>query len=559
MCVSKKIFLFGAVLALLIQSQTSVYAGDTDPVPPSGEYFPGRVVVRFRTGMHTAALSLSFLPFNIRAEPIRALGAYRLSVAPGQELTVLQKLRQNPLVEYAQVERVLRIDDRVPNDTFYPSQWNLSMINAPKAWDITLGRSDIVIAIADTGINLDHPDLRGKLWINPREIPNNGIDDDGNGYIDDVYGWNFVGNNNNPRDDHGHGSHVSGIVAASTDNGIGTAGLAWAARVMAVKVGDAQGQISDADAAQGIRYAADNGAKIINLSFGGTGTALDFAILQEAITYAHDKGSLIVASAGNCGDPATYQQQGCTELSPSIYPAAGQNVVAVGATDKDNKRASFSEFGPYVDLTAPGVEIYSAWLNSSYASARGTSQAAPHVAALAALVWTVNPTLKADEVESIMESSALDLGTSGRDDQFGYGRIDAYRALKATPPFFLLSSSSLTFMTEISTTNALSRTLRISTSDANLRWSAVVTPTTSWLSIQPSLGTASGTTPAFLTVSANGGQLPLGQYSTSIAITTTTAPDSRPSQQVVPVKLVIASQIFRAYLPLLNKGAVGSW
>ena len=311
---------------------------------------------------------------------------------------------------------------RSPNDPDYSQQWALSKINAPAAWNVTTGTVAITIAIVDTGIDLGHPDLATKIWTNPGEIPANGLDDDDNGKVDDVHGWHFFspGEDAFIQDDHGHGTHVAGIAAATTDNGIGVAGVAWGARVMSVKVLDSGGIGSYSSIAAGIVYAADEGAKIINLSLGGAPSS---PTLCQAATYATAAGALVVAATGNTGGPV-------------LYPAACDHVLAVAATDRADQRADFSNLGPQVDLAAPGVDIYSTWYQSGlqasgYFTKSGTSMATPQVAGVAALVWSRWPTWTPDQVAQRLLDTALDLGEPGWDVYSGWGRLDAANAVTA--------------------------------------------------------------------------------------------------------------------------------
>ena len=303
----------------------------------------------------------------------------------------------------------------IPNDTYYSTcQWNLPQIRAPYAWAVSTGSSNVIVAVLDSGADLTHPDLQGQL----------------------VAGYDFVNNDADPSDDKGHGTHVAGIVAARTNNGQGIAGVAWGSKIMPVKVLDWRGRGTHSQGAQGIIWAADQGAQIINLSLGGESSS---ATLQNAINYAHSRGALVVASAGN-----DYE-----EGNPVIYPAAYPHVLAVAATGDQDEHADYSETGAYVDVAAPGGNPSGSWdanpnhwITSSYwrgagygeyLQVAGTSQAAPHVAGLAALVWSVSPSLSNDQVEQVIEETAVDLGDPGRDDVFGYGRIDAHAALVRAP------------------------------------------------------------------------------------------------------------------------------
>jgi len=353
----------------------------------------------------------------------------------------------NPLVEYAEPDYI-GYGHAEPNDSYFGNQWHLKNTgqnpsgqhagtpgcdaHATTGWDLETGSRDVIIGILDTGVDLDHPDITStpsntttNLWKNYDEIPGNGIDDDGNGYIDDYHGWNFVSNNNNPQDDHGHGTINAGIIGARGNNGTGVSGVMWYVSLMPVKVLDSNNRGYYSWWAQGIQYAVDNGARVINMSMGGTSAS---STLQDAVNYAWDNGALIVASMGNNN---SYQIQ---------YPAYYTNVIAVGATDNDDARCvpspwcSFgSNYGDWLDVMAPGCWIYSTAWNDTYQYWSGTSMSAPQVAGLAGLILSLNPYLTNVDVKSIIENNADDLGASGFDIYYGYGRINIYNALSATP------------------------------------------------------------------------------------------------------------------------------
>lgn len=314
-----------------------------------------------------------------------------------------------------------------PNDPLWSSEWNMAKINALGAWDVATGSSDLVIAVIDTGIWRAHPDLSSRLWHNSREIPGNGIDDDGNGYIDDDWGWDFVNGDNDPTGDHWHGTHVAGIIGATANNGVGVAGLNQGARLMAVKVLNSQNQGYYSDWSSGIYYAVQNGARVLNLSLGGTETG-DTA-LRAAVDYAHGQGAVLAVAMMNSND--------ATRWVPAAYP----NVIAVGATDSSDRRASpfdwggGSCYGNGIDIVAPGNIIYSTVLNNNYATASGTSMATPLVAALSGLIWSVAPNLTNEQIRQVLHETAIDgVGratedTPGWDRYMGYGRIDAAKAV----------------------------------------------------------------------------------------------------------------------------------
>jgi subtilisin family serine protease len=302
-----------------------------------------------------------------------------------------------------------------PNDPWYVGglQWALQRVEAPYGWAASNGEG-VIVAILDSGVDLDHPDLSDSLWINPGEVVGNGVDDDGNGYVDDLYGWDFIGYDNLPGDGNGHGTHVAGIAGATTDNGIGIAGLGWGVTLMPVRVLDSSGSGTTWSVAQGIRYAVDQGALAVNLSLGGYGGD---STLEQAVQYAQSKGALVVAAAGN------------HNTSEAFYPAAYAGVLGVAATRSDDQKWPFSNYGPHVDLAAPGAAIYSTVPGAGYGDMSGTSMAAPIVSGLAALVWAKYPSATAAEVAAMIADGAEDLGSAGWDPYYGWGRVNAPNAL----------------------------------------------------------------------------------------------------------------------------------
>ena len=275
------------------------------------------------------------------------------------------------------------------------NNWGADLIKAPTVWNNGHTGQGIIVAVIDTGVDYNHEDLKNNIWINTKEIAGNGIDDDGNGYIDDVRGWNFDNNNNNVLDNNGHGTHVSGTIAAE-NNGIGVTGIAYNSQIMPVKVLDANGSGSYSNITKGIYYAVDNGAKVINLSLGGD-SAND--TLKSAIEYASSKGVIVVMAAGNNGD------------SIPSYPAryAYNSGIAVGAVDQNNNFANFSNRSGSQEIayiTAPGVNVYSTVPNNQYDTYSGTSMAAPHIAGVVALMLSANPNLTESQVRQIIISTS---------------------------------------------------------------------------------------------------------------------------------------------------------
>lgn len=272
-------------------------------------------------------------------------------------------------------------------------------IGLPCAWNYTMGSKDIKIAIVDSGILASHPEFAGRI------LP----------------GYDFVNNDSDPHDDYGHGTHVTGIAAAGANNGIGMVGVCPLCSIIPVKVLNASNQGTWTTVAAGIVFAVDAGANVINLSLGGSSSS---QIVEDAVRYATEHNVLVVAAVGNGRSNAPF------------YPAALDDVVGVAATRNDDTRWSLSNFGYFVELSAPGYAVYSTYndLNNSYSGYNymsGTSMASPHVAGLAGLLFSQNPTLTIAQVRWLMQSTSVDLGDPGRDDYFGYGRIDACAALQA--------------------------------------------------------------------------------------------------------------------------------
>ncbi len=354
------------------------------------------------------------------------MGVWVLKVDPGDVSKTVASLRRNLMVVFAEPNYIARTYF-VPDDPYWTNQSYLSNIQAPQAWDVTTGASDVVIAVVDTGIDSIHPDLSAKVWNNPGETGfdadgkdkrRNGVDDDGNGYVDDWMGWNTVAGTGNVYDDNGHGTHVSGVAAADTNNGQGIAGVAWGAQILPVKALDRTGFGTYAQVAEGIVYAADQGAEIINMSFG---SSYPSTALKAAVDYARARGATIVAAAGNSGTSATN------------YPAAYPDVISVGATDADDQLAPFSTFGDTMDLVAPGVDIYSTYPGGRYAPAYGTSLAAAHVSGVAALLASLPQFDTPSRVRDALFSTALDLGDPGRDSNYGFGLVQAFGAVDYDP------------------------------------------------------------------------------------------------------------------------------
>ncbi len=346
---------------------------------------------------------------------------YRITLDPQSDESVediLKRYRSDPDVEYAELNHIVRIC-REPNDPRYASQWALEKISAPEAWDIYTGSSDVIVAVIDTGVDYNHRDLAANMWVNQAERDGlSGIDDDENGYIDDVYGYNFVYNNPDPMDDTGHGTHCAGIIAAATDNALDTAGVCWNARIMALKFIGSEGEGTTADVVPAIYYAVANGADILSNSWGGDEES---RLLEEALDFAHSQGVIVVAAAGNEGSDSPF------------YPAALDNVISVGASDTTDRIWTSSNFGSWVDLAAPGVNILSlkAGPGASTTTMSGTSMACPHVAGACAMLLSLNPHITTQSVYKIITTFTDPIEN---DDCCPDGRLNLRAAMAAAVP-----------------------------------------------------------------------------------------------------------------------------
>ncbi|MFP5502500.1 MAG: S8 family serine peptidase [Candidatus Sericytochromatia bacterium] len=310
-----------------------------------------------------------------------------MTVDASEREATLARLRQDPAVEYAEPDiRMYAFGS--PSDPSYNQQWALPKMQIPQAWDTSEGGP--VVAVVDTGVDYNHPDLQGQI----------------------VKGRDFANNDNDPMDDLGHGTHVAGSIAAATNNGTGIAGVAPKSKVLAVKVLGAQGGGDASDIAEGIVYAADQGAKIINLSLGAP---QDSYTVKQAVEHAQSKGALVVSAAGNDGK------------TTKNYPAAYPGVIAVGSTAEDDSRSHFSQYGSWLTVAAPGSQIYSTMPNGEYKSMDGTSMASPHVAAVAALVLAKQPDWTAEQVREAVINS----GDPVDGFQADIRRVDASKALAA--------------------------------------------------------------------------------------------------------------------------------
>lgn len=343
-----------------------------------------------------------------------------------------KRLREVAAVTWAVKHNVYSAES-VPDDPLFGEQYYLPLVKAPQGWDLLDSSADsVIIGIIDSGVEYTHPDLEPSIWHNPGEIPDNGIDDDNNGCIDDVVGWDFVhapelpfgidylDSDNDPTDTYGHGTAVAGIAAAAVNNGMGIAGTAVNGLIMPLRAAS-ENYFTEIAVSRAIIYAVDEGASIINLSFSAPAAS---PLLQDIISYAVSQDVLVVASAGD------------SEGNTPLYPAAYDNTLSVGVVDEFDQVPDFSCRGLTLDLVAPGVEMFSTGLNGSYGlfqgTGSGTSFAAPMVAGAAVMLRGLKPNLSPEEIKGVLLTSAHDLYQTGWDSLSGHGRLDIELAL-STP------------------------------------------------------------------------------------------------------------------------------
>ncbi len=392
--------LLAALLMIALMIPVTPAPADQGGAP----HVPGEIIIKYKPG--TTEHDKDQLRSELHGHQMKAWGRIRAEINHLDDMTVeeaMSRLQGNPHVEYAEPNYIVSINE-VPNDPMFNQLWGMQNtgqtggtagadIHATSAWDVFTGSDSVLIGVIDTGVDYTHPDLAANIWTNPGEIPGNGIDDDGNGYIDDIHGWDFINHDNDPMDDHGHGSHVSGTIGAVGDNGIGVAGVNWHVKIMALKFLSASGSGSTDDAVSAIEYATTMGVNLTSNSWGGGGFS---QTLYDAIADAGAHNMLFVAAAGNSGANS--------DLNPE-YPGAYDlpNIVCVAATDDNDQLASFSNYGVVsVDLAAPGVDILSTFPGNSYGSISGTSMATPHVSGALGLIFGRFPNIDALDAKNLL-------------------------------------------------------------------------------------------------------------------------------------------------------------
>lgn len=424
--------LFTFALATLFA--TCAWAGElstsqkVDNMLFQGRYTNGEIIVKYIEG--------AIQTMDANASSVEDLGNSTFCMKlRGDMKQTLVGLLNNPNVKYAEPNYLYKTMAQ-PNDAKFGQLWGMKKIGAPAAWN-SKSKGTMIVAVIDTGLNYNHEDLKDNSWVNQAEANGKpGVDDDNNGYIDDIHGMNGIDSSGDPLDDHSHGSHCSGTIAAKGNNGIGVVGVCWDAQVMGCKFLTKEGSGDSAGAIRCINYAVANGAKVLSNSWGGGGFSI---ALYEAIKNAGDKGVLFVAAAGNdykseLSLPAGYCQD--QTHNGQVYKGL-DNILAVAASDENDGKASFSQYS--VDaaksgdlIAAPGTSILSTVLDNGYASYDGTSMATPHVAGVATLVWSNNKNLTPVELKNLLVNSGdtLEWTADWWGPKFNIQRLNVDNALK---------------------------------------------------------------------------------------------------------------------------------
>lgn len=366
-------------------------------------YVADEVLVKFTRGVE--GIRVQKLNSDMRCtvvEKIVRINVFKLRIPPSATVAdIIALYTENADVEYAEPNYFVHALSVIPDDPYYGLQWHLPKMEAEEAWGETKGSRNVTVAVLDTGVDLTHSDLDEQI----------------------AGGYDFVNDDGEADDDNGHGTHVAGTISAETNNGEGVAGINWYAKIMPVKVLNEAGEGTHETVALGLIFAADNGARVINLSFGGEESS---AVMSEAINYAYGKGCVLVAGVGNSG------------AGEVIFPARYDNVVAVGASDEEDNRCnestwgegSGSNYGPGIDVVAPGNNIVSTYPGGSYAVGSGSSMATACVSGLAALIISANPRLTNSAIRDIITGTADDLMDPGWDEYTGCGRINLQNAIQ---------------------------------------------------------------------------------------------------------------------------------
>jgi len=383
-----------AAVALFVICNAVAYAEETTTSTPgeTASYVADEIIVKFKDGANSVAITNTLGGDVQESSPVPNVET--IQIPDGSTVSKeLVKYNNHPSVEYAEPNYIGKIFGS-SNDPSLSQQWSIPKMKVDAAWDTTKGDASVIIAVIDTGVDVDHPDLMSNL----------------------VSGYNTINDTTDADDDNNHGTHVAGIAAGIVDNNVGISGIAGKSKIMPIKAMGSNGTGQMSDVIEGIYWAADHGAKVINMSLGFAAPSAPQS-LQDAVDYAYNKGVVVIAAAGN------------DNVGTPRYPAALNHVIAVAATDSSDKKASFSNYGSHIDVAAPGVNIYSTIRDGQYGMMNGTSMATPNVSGVVALILANNPNLTPAQVESLLASTATDLGALKKDSIFGYGLVNAFAAL----------------------------------------------------------------------------------------------------------------------------------
>lgn len=397
------------------------------------EHVAGELLVKLTADAQLAPEAVLSIVGGKVLRTFRASGAMRVKLPAGLSAAATKSaaltLAEDPRVEYVEANNVIRLNETTPNDPQLGALWGMTKITATRAWDINTGSKDVVVGVIDTGVDYGHPDLAANYWYNEGERgtdgaglskETNGVDDDANGYVDDFRGWDFANGDNDPMDDHNHGTHCAGTIGGKGNNGIGVVGVNWDVGIVGIKFLTAGGSGTTAGAIESIEYGTVLGVTLTSNSWGGGGVSEP---MKAAIQEAHDKNVLFVAAAGNSA-----ANNDRTPNYPSNYDVP--NVIAVAATQQNDTLASFSSYGlTTVDLAAPGVAITSTTRNNTYAPMSGTSMATPHVAGAVALIKAQFPDFDGQQLKAKLLAS-VDAVAALTGKVVTGGRLNLEKALK---------------------------------------------------------------------------------------------------------------------------------
>lgn len=379
------------LITLLTGAGLSMAASPVFAIESGTGWVKGRILVQPRAGLDAAELDKVLKPHGGRSlRKINGINVHIIELpAAASETAVVNSLKKHRHIKFAELDYILHAD-KTANDPYAPSEWHLNKMQVASAWDISLGNG-VTVAILDTGVDATHPDLAGQL----------------------VPGWNMFDNNADTTDVYGHGTMVAGVVGAASNNAIGVSSFAWQAKIMPVRISGLDGMASISTIANGLVWAADHSARVANISYAVSG----YSTVQNSAQYMKNKGGITVVSSGNSGS-----------LDSSV---ANDTMISVSATDSNDVVTSWSTYGPFVDVSAPGAGIWTTTRGGGYSAVSGTSFSSPATAGTVTMMMAANPKLGPVDVGNLLKSTAVDIGASGWDQYYGYGRVNTFAAVQA--------------------------------------------------------------------------------------------------------------------------------